>query len=274
MLPEIVTPVILAGGPGYRLKPWSRPSCPKPFLSLGGVSLLQATLERVKGSNSLILCNRLYKDLAFQQASSIMPQAHFLIEPAARNTAPAIAAAAAWLLVERGAEQVMLVMPSDHAIRQPEILIKSVCNHADMAPGQVVCFGVKPHFPSSRFGYIVPKKETSRFVEKPDRAKAYRLIKQGACWNSGIWMASAGTVRDLFRAHAPDVWDRAQQAVTYSRHEREFTYLEERYFLLSPSVSIDKAVMEKAPKIICVPLDLRWRDLGTWPSMAAHLLGF
>ena len=271
---DSVTPVILAGGPGYRLKPWSRPTCPKPFLKVGDVSLLQATLQRVKGASPLVLCAKTHLEMARAQAAVVTPQAHFLVEPAMRNTAPAIAAATAYLLAEKGPEALMLVMPSDHAIDRPDILLNAVGKQVQIGQGRILSFGIKPRKPSRHFGYILPEGQAARFIEKPERIAARALIAAGAYWNSGIWMARVGTMQTLFKELAPAVWQPAQDSVTYARHEREGSYLEDRYFSASPSISIDKAVMEKASGISLCPLDIRWRDLGTWPSMMSHLLGF
>ncbi len=270
--PEKINPVILAGGPGYRLKPWSRPTCPKPFLKIGGQSLLQATLERLRGFSPLVLCQHSHLALAQEQARSVSPHCHFLTEPLMRNTGPAIAAATAHLLSEKGPDALMLVMPSDHAIDRPDILMNEVRKRVQIEPGRILSFGIKPRGPSSRFGYIIPAQGHARFVEKPERVEARAFIKEGAYWNSGIWMTKVGTMRDLLATLAPDVWEPAQKALTYARHEGPVTMLEERYFVGCPARSIDRAVMEKAPAITMVPLDLRWRDLGTWPSMMAHLL--
>ncbi len=267
-----IHPVVLAGGPGYRLKPWSRPTCPKPFLQIGGQSLLQATLERLRGFSPLVLCQHNHLSLAQEQARRVSPHCHFLTEPLMRNTGPAIAAATAHLLAEKGPDALMLVMPSDHAIDRPDILMNEVRKRVQIEPGRILSFGIKPRSPSSRFGYIMPAQDNVRFVEKPGRAAARAFIKEGAYWNSGIWMTKVGTMRDLLAMRAPDIWEPAQKALTYARHEGPVTILEERYFTGCPARSIDKAVMEKAPAITMVPLALRWRDLGTWPSMMAHLL--
>ncbi len=268
----LIYPVILAGGPGYRLKPWSRPRCPKPFLKIGGQSLLQATLERLRGFAPLVLCQHDHLALAQEQAQEVSSHCHFLTEPLMRNTGPAIAAATAYLLAEKGPDALMLVMPSDHAINRPDILMNEVRKRVQIEPGRILSFGVKPRGPSSRFGYIIPAQGHARFVEKPERHEAQAFIKQGAYWNSGIWMARVGTMRDLFSTFAPDIWEPAEKALTYARHEGRVSILEARYFTDCPVRSIDKAVMEKAPAITMVPLDLRWRDLGTWSSMVAHLL--
>lgn len=271
---DSVTPVILAGGPGYRLKPWSRPTCPKPFLKVGGMSLLQATLQRIKGRTPLVLCAKAHLALARTQTAAVTPQAHFLVEPAMRNTAPAIAAATAYLLAEKGPDALMLVMPSDHAIDRPDILLNAVGKQVQIGQGRILSFGIKPYKPSRQLGYILPEDNTARFIEKPERAAAQKLISAGAYWNSGIWMARVGTMQALFKELAPAVWQPAQDSVTYARHEGDGSFLEERYFSASPSISVDKAVMEKTSGISLCPLDMRWRDLGTWPSMMAHLLGF
>lgn len=272
-----IHPVILAGGPGYRLKPWSRPTCPKPFLKIGGASLLQASLARLSGLSPLVLCQQEHWALARAHTLGVTDQAHFLCEPVIRNTAPALAAAAAYLLAQHGPEGLMLVMPSDHAIRRPDILMNEVRKRRQIAPGTILSFGVKPRRASSRFGYIVPPADpatgTARFVEKPPRATARALIKQGAYWNSGIFMTRIGTLCDLMRVLSPAVWEAAERAVIYARHEGDSSFLEERYYKSAPALSIDYALMEQAPAITMVPLDMRWRDLGTWPAMIAHLCG-
>lgn len=273
MLPENITPVILAGGPGYRLKPWSRPTCPKPFLKIRGSSLLQSTLERVKGYKPLILCHRDHENLARAQGLVIASKAHFLVEPFMKNTGPAIAAAAAYLLAEKGPDTLMLVMPSDHAIDRPDVLMNEVRKHQNVGQGRILSFGIKPRQASRRFGYILPQGDSAQFIEKPDSSAARKLITQGAYWNSGIWMARVGTMQALFKELSPDLWQAAQNAVTYARHEGAFTYLEPRYFTNCPAVAVDRVVMEKAKAITLVPVDLCWRDLGTWPAMIAHLIG-
>lgn len=266
-----IHPVILAGGPGYRLKPWSRPTCPKPFLKIGGASLLQATLARLQGMTPLILCQQDHLALARAQSAAVIKEVHFLCEPVMRNTAPAIAAATAYLLAEKGPDDLMLVMPSDHAINRPDILMNDVRKRMQMAPGMILSFGIRPRRASARFGYILPQPQGARFVEKPDRGEARALIRQGAYWNSGIFMTRIGTMRDLLRDLAPDIWEPAERAVIYARHEGDASFLEGRYFAQSPARAIDRAVMERAPGITMAPLDVRWRDLGTWPAMIAHL---
>ena len=271
---EALTPVILAGGSGYRLKPWSRASCPKPFLKIRNVSLLQSTLLRIKGCAPLIVCNQNSLALAQEQTCTVSPHAHFLVEPVMRNTGPAIAAAAAHILAQKGPDALMLVMPSDHAIDQPDILMDAIKNNIGISHGRILSFGVRPRSASGRFGYILPVDSTARFIEKPRYRQARQLIQAGACWNSGIWLARVGTVQALYKSHAAPLWNASQQAVTYARHDQSCTYLEPRYFSANPAVSVDKAVMEKADVINACALDMGWRDLGTWPSMMAHILGF
>lgn len=270
---ENIHPVILAGGAGYRLKPWSRPACPKPFLKIRGQSLLQDTLARLRGFSPLILCQHDHLALAQAQAQMVLPHCHFLTEPLMRNTGPAVAAATAHLLAEKGPDALMLVMPSDHAIDRPDILMNEVRKRVQIEPGRILMFGIKPRSASTRFGYIAPAQQGHvRFVEKPERAEAQILIDRGAYWNSGIWMSKIGTMRDLLASLAPEIWGPAQKSLTYARHEASVTMLEERYFSGCPARPIDKAVMEKASAMTMVPLDLRWRDLGTWSAMVSHLL--
>lgn len=274
VLHDHIIPVILAGGPGLRLRPWSRPSRPKPFLRVRGQSLLQKTLSRVGHRESLVLCNENYAVLAKSQAESVGANPRFLLEPAGRNTAPAIAAATAWIMNNYESDRLMLVMPSDHDIRQPDILLRAV---NDLAPAiksdQILSFGIRARHPSTRFGYIVPGGDQARFVEKPDRARALQLITEGASWNSGIFLAPASGMANLFSRLTPGLWGQARWAVEHSRTDGAYTYLDPVAFAAMPSCAIDRAIMEQAGCISCHTLDMRWRDLGTWPSMAAHLCG-
>lgn len=273
-LPDHVIPVILAGGPGLRLRPWSRPSRPKPFLRVHGQSLLQKTLARIGNRESLVLCNQNYANLAKAQADAAGARSRFLLEPVGRNTAPAIAIAAAWIMKNHGADKFMLVMPSDHDIRQPAILLRAV---HELVPGmqddQIISFGIRPRRPSTRFGYIVPGKPHTQFFEKPDRIRALRLLADGASWNSGIFLTSASTMAGLFSRLTPDLWRSAQQATENARADGAYTYFNPTAFAAMPSCAIDRAIMERTDCISCHTLDMRWRDLGTWPSMAAYLCG-
>lgn len=168
----------------------------------------------------------------------------------------------------------MLVMPSDHAMDNPERL-RGMVNDAvaSRSPG-ILSFGVRPRGPSSRFGYILADKKGVRFHEKPDRRTARDLIAAGACWNSGIWLAQAAEVRKILIELAPGLWRLAEQSVTYARHQERETTLEPSYFERIPSASVDRMLMEKTEHITCHILEARWRDLGSWPAMTAYLCGF
>lgn len=274
-LPDHIIPVILAGGPGLRLRPWSRAARPKPFLRVRGKSLLQKTLSRIGQRESLVLCNANYAALAKAQADAMGANAHFLLEPSGRNTAPAIAVATAWVARNRDPGSLMLVMPSDHDIGQPDRLLRAVNDRASgMKDDQIISFGIRPRHPSARFGYIVPGETHARFVEKPDRVRARGLMADGASWNSGIFLTPASTMANLFSWLTPDLWRSAQQAADSARADGVYTYFDPAAFAAMPSCAIDRAIMERAGCISCHTLDIRWRDLGTWPSMAAHLCGF
>lgn len=272
-LPDQIIPVILAGGAGYRLKPWSRPSCPKPFLKWRGRSLLQDTLARVKDARALVLCHQDHLDLARQQSMAVHPSCRFLVEPSMKNTGPAIAAAAAYIIYQYGPQAVMLVLPSDHAIDDPSFLRAAVRDNLATLGQGILSFAIKPRGPSTRYGYIVSNQGRTHFTEKPDKHKAKDLISRNACWNSGIWMAQAATIRDAYKIHAEEVWQNAEQAVTYARHEGDASFLEARVYDRNPSLAVDCMIMEKYPALHCCTLPVKWRDLGTWPSMVAHLCG-
>lgn len=279
MLPDpplspAVIPVILAGGAGVRLQPWSRATCPKPFLPLRGGSLLQQTLARVQTAATLIVCGRGCSALAQVQARAICPRYRLLLEPEGRNTAPAVAAATAYILHHYGRQAWMLVMPSDQTLSPESALMESVNHYVSKDSTGIVTFGIRPRHPSARFGYILTTSDGVMFHEKPDRRTAGTLIKAGACWNSGIWLARVTTVEEAYKLLAPEIWHTAEQAVIYAKHEDHQTILDPGYFNQMAPATVDHLIMEQYPHMVCQTLDLRWRDLGVWPSLLAHLCGF
>ena len=282
-----VVPVILAGGVGRRLRPLSRPSRPKPFLRLfSKSSLLQTTVRRCTGMRPpLIVCNHLHRAFAQENMRGIgVTPGALVLEPSGRNTAPAITAAA-YLLAERtGPDSLMLVLPTDHAIAQPEKLRIAVAQGvAGARAGLLVTFGVMPFRAESRFGYIgadepIGASDTMRrvrhFIEKPPREEALRLLAQGGYyWNSGIFLFSAQSWLAAVREFCPAAHEACRGAVNGGRRENESVFLEETAFSRQPSISIDRAVMEKTDKAAMIPLDTDWRDLGTWGALAAHMVG-
>ncbi len=279
-MPEII-PVILAGGEGRRLWPLSRPARPKAFIKMSaGLSFLQTTAARAGGFHApIIACNARHRELVEHQirACNIKPTQIFL-EPEGRGTAPAVAVAAHYF---SETNPFFLVMPSDHAIGSPEILIQAVHDGlSQAAAGMFVLFGVRPRRPADDFGYIRQGKAldnaiftASDFVEKPDRATAQGMLAQGDwLWNSGIFLFSAETFLSYLAKTDPAFSENSYQAVARASRIKSAVFLEESAFCACPSVSLDRAIMEKADNRAVIPVDMGWSDLGTWPSFVRHWL--
>ena len=275
--PDIaINPVILSGGSGTRLWPLSRRATPKQFLEFtpGGTMLAQ-TLARVPaGKNGfaapVIVCNADHADLVASHCAG--REAAIILEPAARNTAPAIALAALAL----APDALMLVMPSDHVIADVEAFRRAIAAAAPLAAESwLVTFGVEPNAPETGYGYIERGESVSdglfrvgRFVEKPDLATAQAYLATGNySWNAGIFLFRAGTYLDALAADAPDMHASATAAMAAAQHDGPFVRPDAAAFAASPSDSIDYAVMEKAGKVAVAPVDMGWSDIGSWDAL-------
>jgi mannose-1-phosphate guanylyltransferase/mannose-6-phosphate isomerase len=278
-----IHPVILSGGAGTRLWPLSRAAYPKQLLPLVSErTLLQETAARnlsdVGFAAPLLICNEDHRFLVDEQLRQIAiePQA-ILLEPIARNTGPAIAAAALWLLA-RDPDALMLVQPSDHVVADVEAFHRAVMQGIAAAhAGRLVTFGVRPTRPDTGYGYIQAGAAIAgadgvqlvdRFVEKPDRATAERFLAAGSfLWNSGIFLLSARAYLDeLSRINAPmlTACERAMQA---GQEDLAFFRLDHAAFGEAPSLSIDHAVMEHTSRAAVVPVDMAWSDVGSWHAL-------
>lgn len=278
-----IHPVILSGGAGTRLWPLSRAAYPKQLLPLVTErTLLQETAARnltdVGFASPLLICNDEHRFLVDDQLRqvSIAPQA-ILLEPHARNTGPAIAAAALWLLM-RDSDALMLVQPSDHVIAEPAAFHLAVMQGLAAAQaGRLVTFGVKPSRPDTGYGYIHAGQplagadgvlEVDRFVEKPDLATARRFLESGAFyWNSGIFLLSARSYLDELGRINPAMLDCCERAVRSGQEDLTFFRLGGSAFAEAPSLSIDHAVMEHTARAAVVPVDMAWNDVGSWHAL-------
>lgn len=278
-----IHPVILAGGSGTRLWPLSRSAFPKQLLSLMSKrSLLQETVQRNGadlGFNSpIVICNDEHRFLIDDQLRElgVEPQ-KILLEPVARNTAPALAAVALWLIA-RDPDAIMLVQPADHAIGAPEELHRAIqAGLLAAADGQLVTFGIRPDRPEPGYGYIKVGplmtqsdhvRRVDRFVEKPDVATATQYVESGSYfWNSGIFLLSAKRyLEELLRLH-PEIHDACQLAVDKGQEDLGFFRLDAGAFGTAAALSIDHAVMEHTRHAAVVPVDMAWSDLGSWKAM-------
>ncbi|WP_374428424.1 mannose-1-phosphate guanylyltransferase/mannose-6-phosphate isomerase [Tabrizicola sp.] len=280
-MPDIF-PVLLCGGSGTRLWPVSRKSFPKQFVPLAGQgTLFQAAAERMRGApavkSPLVITNSDFRFIVAEQlaAEGIAPSA-ILIEPAARNTGPAILAAALHLEAQ-DPEAMLLVMPTDHSIPDaPAFRVAVAAGVPRAAAGRIVTFGVRPDRPETGYGWIAVKGTpvegealpVERFVEKPPREKAEAMLAEGRfLWNAGIFLASARVLVAAFEAHAPDLVGPVRAAVEGARRDLDFLRLAEAPWDGARDISVDFAVMEKADNIDVVPFGAAWSDLGDWNAV-------
>lgn len=277
-----IYPVILCGGAGTRLWPMSRRALPKQFLTLVSErSMLQDTCLRLAGlecAAPIVVGNSEHRFLVAEQLREIgVTPSALMLEPVGRNTAPAAAAAGIWALA-RDPGAILLVMPSDHLIREVHRFHDAVRGAARLAErGLLVTFGVTPDAPETGYGYVEqgPPVEgasgafhVARFVEKPDRARAEAFLAQGGfLWNSGMFAFSAARLIEELGRHRADILAAARTAVNAARQDLDFLRLDEAAFGASPADSIDYAVMEKTDAAAVVPVDIGWSDVGSWSTL-------
>lgn len=276
-----VLPVILSGGTGTRLWPLSRSGYPKQFLALTSeYSLFQETLRRVSGLHNalapLVVCNDEHRFIIAEQAQTIRcGLSSILLEPAAKNTAPAIALAAI-KAQESGQDPLLLVLPSDHVFANVAAFHQAVAQAAEVAAaGNLVTFGIVPNSPETGYGYIqagdnLPEggQRVQRFVEKPDRDTAQNYLQQGGyTWNSGMFLFKASAYIQELARHQPHMLEVCKQAMAQAKSDLDFCRVDAKVFAACPADSIDYAVMERTDRAAVVPLDAGWNDVGAWPAV-------
>lgn len=265
--------IILAGGGGTRLFPLSRTGFPKQFMKIGAEqSLLAQTVQRflplVKPSDIVIVTNKMYEHhVKAELAACSATGAHILLEPAARNTAPAIALAARYCQDKLGAasDEVIFVTPSDHIIRSNEAFGQAVRQAVHLAAqNKVVTFGIKPTKPETGYGYIQAGATldsgyiVESFREKPDRSTAEQYIAAGNYyWNSGMFGLTINCLMEELKAHQADIY-----ALANNRLDEVIAQFNEM-----PNISIDYAVAERSDRVVTIPLTTYWNDIGSWDAI-------
>ena len=286
MLSKSIIPVILCGGSGTRLWPLSRASFPKQYLSIDekeNKSLLQKTqlrildLENIK--SPILVCNENHRFIVAEQMREINIQnPHILLEPIARNTAPAIALAALKAL-ENESDPILLVLSSDHEIKNNKKFLEVIKGGIEYALNdKLVTFGIVPSYPETGYGYIKSNKpfnlssiegnKIEYFLEKPDLESAKKLIEDKRfTWNSGMFMFKAKTIINEIKKYSPSIIENCQISIKKSSLDLDFQRLEKDSFAKCPNISIDIAIMEKTNNGIVLPLDVGWSDIGSWKAV-------
>ena len=274
-----ITPVLMAGGSGTRLWPMSRKSFPKQFAALiGDETLFQASARRLSNghfTNPVVMTNSDFRFIVAEQLeqAGIIP-GRIVIEPAGRNTAPAILAATLVVAAE-DPDGLVLVAPSDHVIPDAAAFADAVAQGvAPAVAGRIVTFGIIPNRPETGYGYLElttsggGPQPLARFVEKPDAETAARMVAAGNfLWNAGIFLFSARTMIEAFRCHAPAYLDQVQAAIDKANMDLGFLRLAREPWLAAEDNSIDYAIMEKADNLTVVGFSGRWSDLGGWDAV-------
>ncbi|ODS23857.1 mannose-1-phosphate guanylyltransferase/mannose-6-phosphate isomerase [Candidatus Endobugula sertula] len=277
----MILPVILSGGSGTRLWPYSRSLYPKQFLPLvSDQTMIQETMHRLTHFDSdkieidspLIICNEAHRFIVAEQLRSInLTPKDIILEPFGRNTAPAIALAA---LAQPDA--VLLVLPADHVIKNITAFQESVIAAKKQAlEGKLVTFGIVPTSAETGYGYVkagaaidTMSSVVEQFVEKPDQTTANQYLASGKyLWNSGMFLFKASRyIEELERCH-PQMLHSCRQAIDNVERDLDFTRIDADTFQACPEDSIDYAVMEKTEDAVVVPLQAGWNDIGSWSAL-------
>nr|WP_199775483.1 mannose-1-phosphate guanylyltransferase/mannose-6-phosphate isomerase [Microbulbifer pacificus] len=273
-------PVILCGGTGSRLWPLSREAYPKQFLSLAGnQTMLQATALRLDGlphvEAPILVCNEAHRFAAAEQLQEVGRAAQsILLEPCARNTAPAIALAAL-SAVENGQDPLLLVLPADHVVADTAAFQQAVNSAKKLAEdGLLVTFGIVPTCAETGYGYIRSGDaleggwKVAEFVEKPDLATAEQYLASGEYnWNSGMFLFRASRYLEELAQHHPAMLDACRAALSGAARDLDFTRIDAEAFGRCPADSVDYAVMEKTESAAVIPMQAGWSDVGSWSAL-------
>ena len=271
-----IRPVILCGGAGTRLWPNSKNHQAKQFIDFGNWTLLGKTLDRVKSSTfdaPIISTNLKYlKEVKKHLKKHKINKYKIVLEPAKRNTAPAILASA--LIKDIPNEQPLMFFAADHLIEKASIFNKAINkNKTNLTDQNIFIFGIKPTSPSSEYGYFLTKKvkgninKVTKFIEKPKEAKAKQVIKQKGYWNSGMFFLRKDSIINNFKKYQPTIYKNCVNAVSKAKLKDNTYYLNKASFEKATAKSFDYAILEKTKQINAIKLDIPWSDLGSWKEI-------
>ena len=272
-----IRPVILCGGAGTRLWPQAKNNQVKQFIDFGGWSLLEKTLHRVKGPTfdyPIISTNFKY----LKKVRSYLKKFKFkkykiILEPAKKNTAPAILSSA--LIKDIPSKQPLMFLPADHLIEKVSLFNKAINkNKSNLNNQNIFIFGIKPTEPSSEYGYFLTKKikaninKVTKFIEKPKKNKAKQIIKKKGYWNSGMFFIRKDSLINNFKKYQPNIYKNCLKSVSKAKLKNNTYHLNKASFLKVTEKSFDYAILEKAKEINAIKLDIPWSDLGSWREIS------
>jgi len=271
-----IRPVILCGGEGTRLWPKSKHNQAKQFINFGGWSLFEKTLHRVKGKifdHPVISTNLKYlKQVKYFLKKFKIKKYNIVLEPAKKNTAPAILAAA--LIKKIPNRQPLMFFPSDHLLENTSQLKKAIKKSKKYLNNQnIFVFGIKPTSPSKEYGYFLTRKigsninKVSKFIEKPSEARAKKIIKKKGYWNSGMFFVRKDSIVNNFKKYQPKIYKNCLKSVSKSKFKKNTYWLDKGSFVATTAKSFDYAILEKIKNINGIMLSTPWSDLGNWKEI-------
>ena len=272
-----IKPVILCGGAGVRLWPKSKNNLPKQFIDFGGWTLFQKTLQRIKNpifDHPIISTNLSYLKLVRNHLSKYgIKKYKIILEPFKKNTAPAILSCA--LLQEISYEQPMIFLPADHLIEKTNQFNRSIkLNKKHLNEDNIFIFGIKPTSHSSQYGYFITKKiskginKVIKFIEKPKKNNAEKIVKKKGYWNSGIIFARKDSIINNFKKYQFKTLKLCTYSVNRSKISKNVYYLNKKSFKKIQEKSFDYAILEKSKNINGIKLNIPWSDLGSWKEIS------
>ncbi len=270
-----IRPVILCGGAGTRLWSDNKKHQAKQFIDFGGWTLFGKTLERIKNpifDYPIISTNLKYlKDIKKHLENKRIKKYKIVLEPVKKNTAPAILTST--IIKEIPDKQPVIFLSSDHLIENNGKFNFEIKRHKKFLNDRnIFIFGIKPNSISDQFGYFITRKiknlnQVSRFIEKPNSAKAKKIVEKGGYWNSGMFFLRKDSLINNFKKYQKRIYKNSLLAVNKGKYKNNIYYLNKTAFIKNPSKSFDYAILEKTKKINAIKLNIQWSDLGSWKEI-------